>query len=173
VQKRAPGVIDATGRQLALHKDVDVDLRAVEALAQSVLDGHGSVDAHDLADDLLPDWYDDDWVMLERERFRQLRLLALEALYEHHFRAGRLGKALEAALVSLSGEPLRETTHRALIRVHLATGNTADALRQYALCRRLLRDQRARGWLVRFLGSLSRSWFWRSCRAAPRRRRTP
>jgi DNA-binding SARP family transcriptional activator len=140
VQKRTPGLIDASARQLALRKDVDVDLRTAEALAQSVLDGDASVGAHDLADDLLPDWYDD-WLVLERERFRQLRLLALEALCERHLETRRHGKALEAALVALAGDPLRESTHRALIRVHLATGNTGEALRQYALCRRLLRDQ--------------------------------
>ena len=31
------------------------------------------------------------------------------------------------------GEPLRESAHRALIRVHLAEGNAGEALRQYDL----------------------------------------
>ena len=38
--------------------------------------------------ELLPDWYDD-WVLLERERFRQLRLHALDALCDDLTRAGR------------------------------------------------------------------------------------
>jgi DNA-binding SARP family transcriptional activator len=36
---------------------------------------------------------------------------------------------------------LRESAHRALIRVHLAEGNRFEAQRQYDLCRRLLRDR--------------------------------
>jgi DNA-binding SARP family transcriptional activator len=36
---------------------------------------------------------------------------------------------------------LRESAHRALIRIHLAEGNTVEALRQYRLCRRVLHDQ--------------------------------
>ena len=35
-------------------------------------------------------------------------------------------------------EPLRESAHRAVIRAHLAEGNRAAALRQYAQLRRLL-----------------------------------
>ena len=38
-------------------------------------------------------------------------------------------------------EPLRESAHRALVRIHLAAGNAVEALRQYDLCCRLLRDQ--------------------------------
>jgi DNA-binding SARP family transcriptional activator len=140
IQKRAPGVLDATAQHVALDPGLEVDLHRAARVAHSVLDGNAAVDVLDLGDDVLPDWYDD-WVILERERFRQLRLLALEALCEHHLGAGRLAKALQAALVLLSGEPLRESTHRALIRIHLATGNVNEALRQYALCRRLFREQ--------------------------------
>jgi DNA-binding SARP family transcriptional activator len=39
----------------------------------------------------------------------------------------------------VSGEPLRESAHRAVIEVHLAEGNPGEALRQYDLYRRLLR----------------------------------
>ena len=38
-------------------------------------------------------------------------------------------------------EPLRESGHRSVIRVHLAEGNQADALRQYHLFRNLLRQE--------------------------------
>ena len=38
-------------------------------------------------------------------------------------------------------EPLRESGHRSVIQVHLAEGNQADAIRQYGLFRRLLRDE--------------------------------
>lgn len=44
---------------------------------------------------MLPSWYDD-WVLLERERLRQLRMHAWEALSEKLVRAGRYGEALLA-----------------------------------------------------------------------------
>jgi tetratricopeptide (TPR) repeat protein len=66
---------------------------------------------------------------------------ALEALAELLVGAGQLARALEAALSAVRAEPLRESAHRALIRVHLAEGNRGEAQRQYDLCRRLLRER--------------------------------
>ena len=51
---------------------------------------------------------------------------------------GPFGKAIEVGLTAVAGEPLRESAHRALMRVHLAEGNPSEALRQYRLCRRCL-----------------------------------
>ena len=56
-------------------------------------------------------------------------------------RAGKVARALEAALSAVRAEPLRESAHRVLIRVHLAEGNRGEAIRQYELCRRLLRER--------------------------------
>jgi DNA-binding SARP family transcriptional activator len=142
VQARARGLLDASGHRLRLEPGVRVDLRVAEQEARREINGaDASCDAELFAGDVLPDWYDDDWVILERERFRQLRLRALDALCERHLRAGRHGQALEVGLLSLAGEPLRESAHRALVGVHLADGNAVEALRQYRLCRRLLHDQ--------------------------------
>ncbi len=90
--------------------------------------------------DLLPYW-DEDWVLLERERFRQARLHALEHHSERLLGQQRYGEALQAALGALAGEPLRESAHRLLIEVHLAEGNAAEALRQYHQYRELLRSE--------------------------------
>ena len=141
IQKRARGLIDARGHRLRLEEDVRVDLRVAEQQARAELEGDAGVsDPASFAADLLPDWYDD-WALLERERFRQLRLRALEALCERQLRAGHRNEALAAGLLSLAGEPLRESAHRALVRVHLADGNAVEAVRQYRLCRRLLHEQ--------------------------------
>jgi len=138
------GVIDAADQQLRLRADVHVDLREAEALARRVLDDECAdgldIDPSMLACDLLPDWYED-WVLVERECFRQFRLRALDALCDRLIRAGRLREALDAGLSSMAGEPLRESAHRALIRVHLADGNAGEAIRQYRLCRRLLHER--------------------------------
>jgi DNA-binding SARP family transcriptional activator len=137
------GVVEASDQQLRLGADVHVDLHEAEAVARRALDDDCAegldLDPSLLARDLLPDWYDD-WVLIERECFRQLRLRALDALCDRLMCAGRLREALEAGLSSVSGEPLRESAHRALVRVHLADGNAGEAIRQYRFCRRLLRE---------------------------------
>src|SRR6266498_4174741 len=138
-------LVEARGNQLQLGADVSVDLHEAQVLARRLLDGTPGetrlrLALATLARDLLPDWYED-WVLIEREQFRQLRLRALDALCERLTDGGRTGEALEAGLAALAGEPLRESAHRALVRVHLAEGNVGEAIRQYRLCRRLLREQ--------------------------------
>ena len=125
IQKRAPGLLAADARAIQLGPGVEVDVRS---------------DPRTFTGELLPGWYDD-WVLLERERFRQLSLRALDAVCELHLRAGELGAALEAGLLAVSLEPLRESAHRAIVRVHLADGNFGEARRQYDLCAHLLREQ--------------------------------
>jgi DNA-binding SARP family transcriptional activator len=137
-------LVDAEGSELALGRDVEVDLRECEQLARrAVARGQRDLDALDVrlfGSDLLPDWYED-WVLIEREHYRQLRLHALDALCEQLTASGRLDEALEAGLAAVAGEPLRESAQRALIRVHLAEGNGGEAIRQYRLYRHLLDEQ--------------------------------
>ncbi|WDZ88128.1 AfsR/SARP family transcriptional regulator [Micromonospora cathayae] len=87
--------------------------------------------------DLLPGWYDD-WVLLERERLRQLRLHMLEQLARNHLQAGRHGEALQAALEAMAAEPLRETPHRLVVQIHLAEGNAFEALHAFYVYRDLI-----------------------------------
>jgi len=138
-------LVDATTTRLGLAPGIDVDLRRSFALAHRLIDGTATAEDLDSAEasldgEVLPDWYDD-WLLLERERFRQLSLHALEALSDRLVAAGHLGRAFRAALAAVRGEPLRESAHRALIRVHLAEGNHAEALRQRDFYRRLLRER--------------------------------
>jgi DNA-binding SARP family transcriptional activator len=134
-------LVDTRDQLLRIAAGVTVDIREIETHIRGTLaGGDEALSPSVLGADLLPDWYDD-WVLLERERFRQLRLHALEVLCERLTEAGRLTEALDAGLAAVAGEPLRESAHRALVRVHLAEGNTSEALRQYRLFRRMLRDQ--------------------------------
>jgi DNA-binding SARP family transcriptional activator len=112
-----------------------VDLRDSLAQANRLLAAGADLDPLDAAvdalqGDLLPGW-DEDWLLLERERVRQLHLHALEAL-AHRLRArGRYAEAVDAALAAITAEPLRESAQSALISVHLAEGNVTEAYRQY------------------------------------------
>ncbi|MGW6874565.1 AfsR/SARP family transcriptional regulator [Streptomyces xanthophaeus] len=90
--------------------------------------------------ELLPGW-EEDWVLLERERLRQLRLHALDALAHGLAREGRHALALEAALASVRTEPLRESAHRAVVAAHLAEGNVHEAIRHFVAFRRLLHEE--------------------------------
>jgi len=87
--------------------------------------------------DLLPDW-EDEWVAADRERFRLLRLEALERAAEMLIERAELGRALEAALAATQAEPFRESARRLQVRVHLAEGNLAEALHAFATYRDLL-----------------------------------
>ncbi len=102
-----------------------------------VSDGHPVLRLPNLAGDLLPGWYDD-WVIVERERIRQLRLHALEVLCENLSRSGRHAQAVDAGLSAVAEEPLRESAQRALIAAHLREGNVSEAVRQYDRYRKLL-----------------------------------
>jgi DNA-binding SARP family transcriptional activator len=132
-------LVDATRSHLSLAPGVFVDLHDLSRRSRQVL-RHEAAPTRDNVDailgggDLLPDWYDD-WVLVEREQFRQLRLLALETLCRDLAAAGSYATACIAA------EPLRESAHRALIGAHLSEGNRVEAIRQFRLYEALVLDE--------------------------------
>jgi DNA-binding SARP family transcriptional activator len=115
-----------------------------------------------LEGELLPDWYDD-WVALERERFRELRIHAFEALSARLISAERFGEAMDIALAAVRCEPLRESTHRAVISVHLARGTgrrRSTNIATSAIARNLSSDlHRPLAW-KRWSGRLGRRDAW-------------
>jgi DNA-binding SARP family transcriptional activator len=142
-----PGLelITATVAHLCLSPGVDVDIRQADRFAHAVLERHVSLDhaerpALQLGGDFLPDW-PDAWVMIERERFRQLRLHALEALCEQLTLDGRFGQAVDAGLAAVAAEPLRESAHRVLIAAYLAEGNKVEAVRQFRFYQQLAQQE--------------------------------
>jgi DNA-binding SARP family transcriptional activator len=135
---RQPGVqlVEALGSHLAISRTMTVDVRDSFRRARQLVSGapiepdSTGVDASLLSGEILPDWYDD-WVAIERERLRQLRLHALEALCAQLVERGDLAQAIDVGLSAMAAEPLRESVHRVLIRAHMAEGNKAEALRQF------------------------------------------
>jgi DNA-binding SARP family transcriptional activator len=135
----------ARGRDLTMAAEVAVD---VNDLLESVADIRGEpalVPAAELSPrrldgELLTGWYDD-WVLLERERLRQLQLHALESAAWELCRRGCFGPALDAAVAAVQREPLRETAQFLLVSVHLAEGNPSEALRQFDRYSSLLRTE--------------------------------
>ncbi len=141
LQQAGGDVIEVRGTQLGLTPSVQVDYRDAACLSRALLDRaatdvHPAIEWGALAGELLPDW-DEDWVIVEREHHRHLSLQAMEALSERMLAAGALPQALDVALAVFAREPLRETAHRLMIRVHMADGNSYEAIRQYQLYERL------------------------------------
>ena len=129
-------VIRAGRSRIAL-ESVSVDVQEAAGAARAQLIGGAPVAPDVLSGELLPGWYDD-WVVVERERLRQLCLEAMEQMAESHLAAGDWHRAVEAASRVVSAEPLRESAHRVLIEAHTGAGNRGEALRQFRVCRALL-----------------------------------
>lgn len=126
-------VLSTSSTHIGLADGVDVDYRTtvVSALdwtrgrpARKPLELWTALDA-----ELLPDW-EDAWLVVERERFRHLSLLARDAIAETLCADGRYGEAIHIGLGTIRSDPLRESAHRLVARAHAALGNVADAIRQ-------------------------------------------
>ena len=142
LQRLCPGLVVAHGGQLGLAAGIRVDVWDLARNARRLLGSRSESQERDLewpciSGELLPGLYDD-WILLERERIRQLYLHSLEAAAATLTARRRFGAALEAGLQALRIDPLRESAHRTVIEVHLAEGNVREALRQYDMCAELL-----------------------------------
>jgi DNA-binding SARP family transcriptional activator len=134
---RSSGVVRAEGQNVSLARGVSVDLDQAQKIARRLFAGAGAVPPAVaaaaigwLSMELLPGWYED-WVVLEAESWRQLRLHALEASAGVLAGARRFGEAVCAAQAAVCADPLRESPHAALIRVHLSEGNQSEAVREF------------------------------------------
>ena len=140
-----PGLVRTLGTTLTIAPDVRIDLRESEVLAHRILqEAMPLVDARraagSLSHDLLPDW-EDEWLEFDRERFRDLRVRALERLCGRLSELGAHAEAAEAGLLALQADPLRESSCVALMHAYTAEGNEASALQLYrALEGRLERE---------------------------------
>jgi len=131
----------SAGETLAL-RDVAADVGAFDAALDS---GPDTVDtlraAADLyAGDLLEGWYDD-WLVADREAYRQRATAVLSRLVPLLEERGDLDAALRYAGRARSLDPLAETPYRALMRLHEARGDRARAVRVYHECVAVLREE--------------------------------
>jgi DNA-binding SARP family transcriptional activator len=145
LSKPASRLVETISSYLALAAWVKVDVRECCDRARRVVRDPQTWQDEDVtsitaAGDVLPDFYED-WVLLERERFRQLRMHALETLSLQLLSAGRYAEAVETGLAAVAAEPLRESAHRAVVAAHLREGNRGEAIRQYVFYRDLLQKE--------------------------------
>jgi DNA-binding SARP family transcriptional activator len=146
IRRASPTLVAGRRYVVRIGTDVDVDFPQMMAQAHRLIDSpSASTDLlatplRLLEGDLLPGW-DEDWLLVDRERHRQLRMHALEALSRHLVESGEYGRAVDAAYAAIAVEPLYESAHAALIRAHLAEGNRTEAIRQFTAFRRMLYDE--------------------------------
>ncbi|MGO4456731.1 BTAD domain-containing putative transcriptional regulator [Streptomyces sp. M-16] len=139
-------MVECVDHRLLLAPVVNVDLHSARwrAAQDATGDGLPPADAEALSamlgKELLPRW-PDEWLVLERERWDQVRLHALESLAQRLRRDGEYLAALQTALTATEIDPIRETAHRILIEIHIAEGNTACAVKRYKEYQRLLRRE--------------------------------
>jgi hypothetical protein len=83
----------------------------------------------------------DDWAVIERERLREMYLIALSQLLEMCKAREAYGEALRYAQRLATKDPLREEGHREVMRLCHLLGRNNEALQQYELCRAVLAEE--------------------------------
>ena len=81
------------------------------------------------------------WVERRRDRLRDYHLRALEARAAIYLWNSEPIFALQNAKEVVALEPFRESGYRLIMQAHVKMGNTAEALRTYEQCRRLIADE--------------------------------
>lgn len=87
------------------------------------------------------DGEDEDWIVECRERFHCLYVKALAELMRRQAAAGRIEEALACGRRILAADPLREHVQRDMMLLYVLNGQGAQALRQFASCADLLRQE--------------------------------
>lgn len=138
------GVLRTSRDHVELIMDrVEVDARSLEALAhersRESLERVAALYQGELLEGISAraDAFED-WLVPQRQRFRELAVDALSALLALQEQHGAIEAATTTALRLVSLDPLDEGAHAALMRMFATQGRTGDALRQYRMCREAL-----------------------------------
>lgn len=143
VRRVDPTILRARRESIALGDEVLVDYTMIVTQARGII-AEAPVDdqvingaATLLEADLLPGW-DEEWLLLDRERHLQLRIHALEKLSETLTSRGQYGRAIDVACAAIRVEPLHESAHAAVIAAQMAEGNRTEAIRHFRSYAKLL-----------------------------------
>jgi len=161
-QRSGSSFVVTNAIDLTLRSSVTVDFWELTKLALKA--SHGAMLEVQTAErlcrsgELLPTW-PDQWVVIERERFRQLRLNALETLSKRFAEDGLYGLAVECAFAAVTSAPLRESAHRRLIQAYLGQANVDEALRNFrSYCQQLVKHAGPRAQPSSAFVELMRPW---------------
>jgi DNA-binding SARP family transcriptional activator len=145
--------IDVSSGTIALRLPADtwIDL---EAAANALDEAEGALRRNDLANTwslanvavvisrrpFLPD-VEAPWIESQRSALRGLQMRALQCLVMVSAKNHEPLLAVQHAAEMVELEPFRETAYQLLMKMHAAGGARAEALRVFARCRELLRDE--------------------------------
>lgn len=115
-----------------VQKPVDLISEEEVAISERALDLYHA--------DLLEEFYDD-WALREREQLRETYLSTLAQLMHYFAQHELFDKSLVYGRRILELDPLREQTHRGMMRLYAASGQRPLAIRQYEMCRQILEQQ--------------------------------
>ena len=76
----------------------------------------------------------EEWLVVERERLREIALDALGRLLTQQTKAAATERAIQTAMRLLALDPLQESVHRALMGLYARQGRRGAALKQYQMC---------------------------------------
>jgi DNA-binding SARP family transcriptional activator len=138
IERMCPGLVEVSSTYLGLAAGFHTDLERTTRLANEILASAGPMPSALLADalranlyeDLLPD-LDEEWLREYQDRYRQLRLGALETLSRRLTMMGNHSAAVYTALAAVQADSLRDSAHQTLVRACLTQGNRQEALSHF------------------------------------------
>lgn len=83
----------------------------------------------------------EEWITFERERLRMQTIAAMQSLVAGYMKLGRYREGLTEAMRLLHLDPLREESHRQLMRLFAHRGQRSAALQQFENCRQILDEE--------------------------------
>jgi len=142
-----PGILKIESDRVTLDQSrVDVDVTHFEQLAArgtprdleqaAVLYVGDLLDGFEVGEEAF-----EEWLRSERARLRETAVQVLTRLVPHQARSASPETAVRTAAQLLALDPLREESHRTLMRLYAQQGRLGDALRQYQECVNVLRAE--------------------------------
>ncbi|HUP42060.1 MAG TPA: AAA family ATPase [Thermoanaerobaculia bacterium] len=83
----------------------------------------------------------EEWLVTEQERLRERAIAALLALVDHHLESGTYSLGVEYGRRLVRIDPLSESAHRKLMRLHAFSGRRSRAIARYQELTRLLDEE--------------------------------
>jgi DNA-binding SARP family transcriptional activator len=146
---RFPRSVNGLGYHAQADCVVDVDImRAAMAVVRTTSPAEANAEAIATVEagvtayrgDLLETVYSD-WCLLWRENLRAQQFEALDFLREAAMARQDWSSGLRFGRALLALDPLQEHVHRAVMRCHFHNGDRPLAMRQYAVCEQVLREE--------------------------------
>ena len=109
----------------------DAILRAAELYSDDFLAGFTLRDSPEF----------DEWQFFQTEQLRGEFATSLDLLVRHYGESGNFDQAITLARRRLKLDPIHEPAHRSLMQLYAWSGQRAAAMRQYAQCKHVLKEE--------------------------------